>query len=465
MKTGCDGAGRLLAHQVDMLADTGAYTTSGPEVLHTSLENAQGPYDFAAVALSGRMVFTNNGNAGAFRGFGAVQAQFAVERQIERLAALVDMPSARFRSINLRPVAQGPFGQVATGAQHPARVLDAITAYPLHSRLPEVSEARYVRGVGLSLITKGEGFVKGGPNAGGLSMSLAPTGKIVVAIGAAEMGQGAIAVGAEAAAKALGVAQADITVQLGLSRDPSAGPSAASRVTGVVYRGIRTAAPLLSNDLLHLAARYLDRHADELELGRAGIWEKGAGRNQPLLSFAKLAGSLGEALPSHQVQIAAVETPSEIKAHSDFNAASAIASVLIDRCTGAIKVEHIAIASACGPVISPIGFVGQVEGGAVMGLGMALLEFMPQDQGKYVFRNLDGYMVPSLIDAPVIDLIAIEDIDANDHIGPRGIGEISINVTVPAIANAVANALNAPVARLPVRPADVLAALRPKEQA
>ena len=465
MRTGCDGAGRLIAHQVDMLADTGAYTTSGPEVLETSLENAQGPYGFAAVALSGRMVFTNNGNAGAFRGFGAVQAQFALERQIERLAALVEMPSARFRSINLRPIAEGPFGQVTTGAQHPARVLDAIAAYPLHSRLPEVSETRYVRGVGLSLITKGEGFGKGGPNAGSLSMSLAPTGKIVVAIGAVEMGQGATAVGAEAAAKALGVAQTDITVQLGLSLDPSAGPSAASRVTGVVYRGIRTAAPLLSNDLLRLAARHLNRRADELELGRAGIWEKGAGRNQPLLSFSKLAGSLGEALPSHQVEIAAVETPSQIKSHSDFNAASAVASVLIDRCTGAIKVEHIAMVAACGPVISPIGFVGQVEGGAVMGLGMALLEFLPQDQGKYFFRNLDGYMVPSLIDAPVVDLIAIEDIDASDDLGPRGIGEISLNVTVPAIANAVANALNAPVVRLPIRPADVLAALRPKEEA
>jgi CO/xanthine dehydrogenase Mo-binding subunit len=447
-----------------MLADTGAYTTSGPEVLETSLENAQGPYGFAAVALSGRMVFTNNGNAGAFRGFGAVQAQFALERQIEQLAALVGMQSARFRSINLKPIAEGPLGQVATGAQHPARVLDAIAAYPLHSRLPDVSKTRFVRGVGLSLITKGEGFVKGGPNAGSLSMSLAPGGKIVVAIGAVEMGQGATAVGVEAAAKALSVAQTDITVQLGLSRDPSAGPSAAARVTGVIYRGIRTAAPLLSNDLLRLAARHLNRRADELELGCAGVWEKGAGRNQPLLSFSELAGSLGEALPSHQVEIAAIETPSQIKSHSDFNAASAVASVLIDRCTGTIKVEHIAMASACGPVISPIGFVGQVEGGAVMGLGMALLEFIPQDQGKYFFRNLDGYMVPSLIDAPVIDLVAIEDIDASDDIGPRGIGEISLNVTVPAIANAVADALNAPVVRLPIRPADVLAVLRTKEE-
>jgi nicotinate dehydrogenase large molybdopterin subunit len=464
MRTGCDSAGRLMAHQVDMLADTGAYTTSGPEVLETSLENAQGPYDFAAVALSGRMVFTNNGNAGAFRGFGAVQAQFALERQIERLAALVGLQSARFRSINLRPIAEGPLGQITTGAQHPTRVLDAIAAYPLHSRLPDVSETRYVRGVGLSLITKGEGFGKGGPNAGSLSMSLAPTGKIVVAIGAVEMGQGAIAVGSEAAAKALGVAQTDIMVRLGLSRDPSAGPSAASRVAGVVYRGIRTAAPLLRNDLLHLGAGYLNRRVDELELGRAGIWEKGAGRNQPLLPFSELAGLFREALPSHQVEIAAVETPSQIKAHGDFNAAGAVASVLIDRCTGAIKVEHIAMAAACGPVISPIGFVGQVEGGAVMGLGMALLEFMPEDQGKYFFRNLDGYMVPSLIDAPVVDLIAIEDIDAGDNIGPRGIGEISLNVTVPAIANAVANALNAPVVRLPIRPADILAVLRLKEE-
>ena len=120
--------------------------------------------------------------------------------------------------------------------------------------------------------------------------------------------------------------------------------------------------------------------------GRYGSW------NQPLfLSFSELAQSLEGVLPSHQVEIAAVETPSEIKSHGDFNAASAVASVLVDLHTGAVKVEHIAMATACGPVISPIGFVvGQVEGGAVMGLGMALLEFMPQDEGKYFFRNLDG---------------------------------------------------------------------------
>ena len=111
-------------------------------------------------------------------------------------------------------------------------------------------------------------------------------------------------------------------------------------------------------------------------------------------------------------------------------------------------------------MLSPLAFAGQVEGGAVMGLGMALLEHMPEREGRYLHRNLDGYMVPTITDAPAVDVIALEDLVAGDRLGPRGVGEISMNVAVPALANAVADALGAPVRRLPVRPTDVLDALR-----
>ena len=98
-----------------------------------------------------------------------------------------------------------------------------------------------------------------------------------------------------------------------------------------------------------------------------------------------------------------------------------------------------------------------------MGLGMALLEAVPELNGHYLYSNLDGYMVPTIADAPVIDIITIEDVCAGDELGPRGIGEISINVAVPAIANAVANAIGAPIRRLPVRPVDVFEALHRRE--
>ena len=458
METSCDSAGRLLGHRVALLADTGAYTTRGPDVLDTAFENAPGPYAFEAVELVGRVAFTNNGNAGAFRGFGAVQSQFALERQIDRLAAAVGLDPVAFRALNLRPLEEGPLGQVATAALHPSRLLAAIADHPL--RRPAPASARYLRGVGTSLVTKGEGFSKGGPNAGALALSLREDGRIIFASGAVEMGQGASVVGVETTAAMLGVAKTDVDVRLGGSDDPESGPSAASRVTGQFYRGLRLAVPGFRQQVLRAAAARLDMPAARLRLGAQGIWDARPGPNRPLLTFAELAAARREALPSEHVFVPAEETPTEIKAHGDFTGAAAVVAVVIDRWTGAIQVERMVLAAACGPVLSPLAFAGQVEGGAVMGLGMALLEHMPEREGRYLHRNLDGYMVPTITDAPAVDVIALEDLVAGDRLGPRGVGEISMNVAVPALANAVADALGAPVRRLPVRPTDVLDALR-----
>jgi nicotinate dehydrogenase large molybdopterin subunit len=460
LETSCGLDGKLLGHRAQLLADTGAYTTKGLDVLDTAFENVMGPYAFEAVDVVGRVAFTNNGNAGAFRGFGAVQAQFAVEQQIDRLAASIGMDPAAFRALNLRALDEGPLGQVATGALHPSHVLAVIAKHPLRRRSARTE--RHMHGVGISLITKGEGFSKGGPNGGSLSLSLAANGRITFSSGAVEMGQGAVVVGVEATAALLGVATADVDARLGHSDDPNSGPSAASRVTGQFHRGLNLAVPRFRERLLVAAASRLSMPIQRLRLGAQGVWDARPGHNRPLLTFVELAAYIGETLVEN-VNVRAEETPTAVKAHGDFNAAAARATVIVDRWSGAVRVEHMVVATACGPIVSPLGFAGQVEGGAVMGLGMALLEAVPELNGHYLYRNLDGYMVPTIADAPVIDIIAIEDVCAGDELGPRGIGEISINVAVPAIANAVANAIGAPIRRLPVRPVDVFEALHRRE--
>jgi CO/xanthine dehydrogenase Mo-binding subunit len=464
METSCDRSGRLLGHRADLLSDTGPYTTKGPDVMDTAFENAAGPYAFEALDLHARVAFTNNGLSGAFRGFGAVQVQFALEQQMDRLAAAVGLDPAVFREQNLRPLHIGPLDQVTTGAQHPSRVLSAISTHPLRHRSNhnEGGKGRFLRGTGLSLITKGEGFSKGGPNSGSLSLELTKDGRILLATGAVEMGQGAIPAAVAAVAAVLGISQTDVNVRLGMSGDPNAGPSAASRVTGMLYRGVQHIAPLLSADLLTAAADILGLPVGILRLGNGGVWDNSTQRNRPRLAFAELADALKNGLPRREALVPANETPSAIKGHGDFNAASALATVLVDQWTGAIRVERMAVAAACGPVLAPLAFAGQIEGGAVMGIGMALLEHMPESAGRFLHRNLDGYMIPTIADAPTVEIIALEEIDSTDTLGPRGIGEISINVAVPAVANAVADAIGVPIRKLPIHPADVLAALRQK---
>jgi len=121
-----------------------------------------------------------------------------------------------------------------------------------------------------------------------------------------------------------------------------------------------------------------------------------------------------------------------------------------------VRVEHLLIVAALGPVVAPQALLGQIEGGALMGLGMALLEELPAPQGHYSATNFDGYLMPSILDAPVIEVIAIEDVPVDDQVGPRGAGEIGLNIAVPAIANAIARALGAPVLQVPVRPAQIM---------
>jgi CO/xanthine dehydrogenase Mo-binding subunit len=231
----------------------------------------------------------------------------------------------------------------------------------------------------------------------------------------------------------------------------------------LLYRGARVAASPFRDAVLNLAAGRLNLPPCSLRLGPGGVWPSAPGPNRPLITFRELAAGCGD-LPSAIVRAPAEETPTAVKAHGDFNAASAIAAVTVDRWTGRIKVDQMFVATACGPVLSPLAFIGQVEGGAVMALGMAVLEHIPDEHGFYLHKNLDGYMVPTIADAPVIDVLALEELDEGDFLGPRGIGEISINVAVPAIANAISDAIGAPIRRLPVTPSDVLRMLACQEK-
>ena len=115
--------------------------------------------------------------------------------------------------------------------------------------------------------------------------------------------------------------------------------------------------------------------------------------------------------------------------------------------------------TALGPIASPQGYLGQLEGGAVIGLGMCLFEELECEGGHYLSRNLDSYFVPSIKDAPSMELMAIENLPPGDSIGPRGAGEIGVNLVVPAIANALGVALQKPVTRLPMTPLRVIALL------
>lgn len=456
MRTGCDAQGRLRFQQVELLADTGAYATHGPEVLDAAQEHAVGPYAYEAVAIDGRLAYTNNGIAGACRGFGAVQAQFALEQQVDRLARLAGLDALEFRRRNLAPAdAPGPLGQVVVPFDGPRLALDAIARHALWTGAREQPAGRYRRGTGLALVHRSDGFGRGGPTAGRMALALAADGRIELRASLTEMGQSLLATMRALAAQHLGCAEDDVRPVIGdSSRAPDTGAAAASRTTTLLHRALREHGGAWRKQLLQLAAERLACKPGDLQMGPRGCRDA---QGMLRLSYAALAGHLGDARPSIEFELPPEQTPTDIAgAHYIFGACAAVACVRVDTWTGSLRVEQIALAAALGPVISPMGLLGQLEGGALMGQGMATTEVLPMKEGRYLARNLDTYLVPTLADAPRWDVTAIEDLPEGDPIGPRGAGEIGVNVAAPAVANAVSAAIGMPVDRLPITASDIL---------
>jgi CO/xanthine dehydrogenase Mo-binding subunit len=460
MRTGCTADGRLLAHQVTLLLDTGAYASHGPEVLDTAYEHAPGPYRWEALSVHGRLVYTNNGISGAFRGFGALQVSTALELQIDELARRTGIDTLAFRERNLVPhrqariggaargpvqvpapepalaqaheVDRGPFGQPIAALPDLHRVLDEVgherRAWTAAAPLPDAPPGRWARGLGCALVLKSEGFAAGGPNAAGGRLGRLPDGTIEFRVGLSDMGQGlteaARALLQAAVAGQPALRSAPLRVCVGLTEDtPSAGPTSASRGTHILARLVGELVPALAAALACDAAS-----------ASGPIW----------------VGA----------EVAMPETSSEHgAAHAIFGACAALAEVRVDRWTGRAEVLRVTVVPSVGPVVSPAGYLTQIEGSVPMAMGFVTIEDLPARDGHFRATNLDAYFVPTLADAPRVGVRAIDAAVAPGDTLPRGIGEIALNAIAPAIANALADAAGAMPTALPVAPAWLRAAL------
>lgn len=461
LRMGCDAQGRLTFQQAHIVADTGAYATHGPEVLDAAVEHMPGPYIYQAVDIQARLAYTNNGLAGAFRGFGAVQVQFALEQHIDRLAAMAGIKADTFRAINLAaPDAPGPLDQTVVPFDGQHRALDVARQHALWQgpHYWSSQNGRYQHGVGLALVHRSDGFGKGGPSGCRMALALAADGCIELRSSFTELGQNLIGTVRNLCAQHLGCAPHLVRPVLGDTRyAPDSGPVAASRATSLVWRALMEAKAPWQRALLDAAAQYWQLPpASGLSIDPEGV----RNASGELLTYAQIAQHLGTASPCMDVDLHAEDPANNAHdTHFVFGACAALAQVRIDTWSGMLQVEKMVICSALGPTVSAQGYVGQMEGGAVMGLGMCVSEELECIQGHYVQRNLDAYFVPSIADAPDMEVLAIQNLAQGDPIGPRGAGEISVNIATPAVANAIARALQRPVERLPMLPHHVITAL------
>lgn len=463
MRTGCDAAGRLIAQEVDLLVDCGAYASLSPSVLETALEHACGPYEIPNVRTHGRLAYTNNSICGAFRGFGANQMGYAVECQVARLADRVGTGPIEMRRINTRkPGTPGFLGQEVAPTDRLFEMLDAAGASDLWAKTRGVSDDRQtVMGVGMALSHQGNGLGSVVPDSGAAELALSPTGRIEAAYGLDEMGQGVVAIIQAAVATAVGCDRDDIEPVVGdTARAPDSGSTSASRGTYVVWKGASLAGADFNRQLREAAGKLLRRPTEELRVAPGGISDARANSDDLLISFRDLAARLApDSLPRAACSFEFPKTDYRAgNARFIFAFAATLVRVAVDRATGQVRVLDLDQHTAAGPVLDPAGYLGQMEGGGVQGLGFTLTEDVLLEQGRVVTDNFDSYMMPVIGDAPErARVFALEDID--DAFGPRGVGELGIGSVTPAIAAAIADAIGCWPTGTPISPEALLAAM------
>jgi CO/xanthine dehydrogenase Mo-binding subunit len=460
MRTACDADGMLVAQDVDVIADSGAYASLSPAVLETAHEHACGPYISPNVRTRGRLAYTNNGTCGAFRGFGANQMTFAIECQMDRLAALTGLDPVEIRRRNLRQAGtRGFLGQTVAPSERLAGMLDAAANSPLWHETPDLAPGE-IAGTGMALNYQGNGLGTIPHDEGGGRLLLAPDGRIEAHFGLDEMGQGLIPSIQAAVADRLGCAREDVRPLIGdTATTPDSGSTTASRGGYVVWKAVELTAPAFGDRLRAKAAALLGRDPDRLRIVPGGIADGTANSQTPLIEFRAIANALhaGEKLVEQTVFAFPKSDYTKGNARFIFAFGATLARVAINRTTGIVRILDLELHTAAGPVIDLAAYLGQMEGGMVQALGFTLTEDVLVKEGRFLTTNLDNYFMPTVRDAPErMATFALEELDPGDPYGPRGAGELGIGAVTPAIANAVADALGRWPTVTPFRPEDIL---------
>ncbi|MFT8710902.1 molybdopterin cofactor-binding domain-containing protein [Komagataeibacter rhaeticus] len=456
MRTGCDAAGHIIAHDVSLVADSGAYASLSPAVLDTAIEHAGGPYRIPNLRADGRLAYTNNGTTGAFRGFGANQINFALESQIDRLAAKLGLDPVTIRARNLRqPGDPGAFGHVVAPSENVAEMLRAASASPLWATpRGHQPECGVTAGVGMALIYQGNGLGSLLPDPAAARLRLTPEGKIEAAADLVEMGQGIVAVLCSVTAEALGCAPEDVVPRAGdTAIGLDAGSTSASRGSIAAVLGLEGAAGTFHGLLVSAAASVLNLPPDTLRVGRGGIYNT-TGNSAPVLSLADLAAACRDSLPEATFDTAIPSASwSRDNARFIFCGGAVVARVEISLADGQVRVTDTELHSAAGPVLSPPGYMGQMEGALLQATGFSLMENTPFVSGHVMTQNFDSYMLPTVRDIPGrVRIFAFEKLSPDDPARSRGVGAVGMSSLAPALANAVADACGIWPEHAPFRP-------------
>jgi CO/xanthine dehydrogenase Mo-binding subunit len=472
-KTAADRQGRITANQVRIVADTGAYASLGPTVLDVAMETSCGPYRIPNIHIDAYSVYTNNGVAGAFRGFGAPQVNFAIESNIDIIAEKLGLDRLQIRKENaLREGDIGPFEHKIVGSVGIYETLQRAEQSNLWKDRDiyksQASSPWSKRGIAVTTGVKGFGF-GALPDFAAASIQITPTGKFVVGISCPEIGQGGLTAYSQIAAEALNCDISDVYVASADSDlSPDSGTSSSSMALVRAGNAILAAAPRMMEILLQAASLIIGEQNSGLALGQSKISSRHDAKKS--VTYADIAQYLHEKGEETKV-VAGFEVPRVDKPvegsleipHLSYMYSTAIALVEVDSLTGVTKVLQFYLSTDSGRIINPQSYTGQCEGAIVQGLGFALTEETQIVEGQVRTNNFTTYIIPTICDVPEIQIEPVETHDTFTQLGAKGLGEIGIVPVGSAIANAIYDATGARLFTLPATPERVYQAIKEKE--
>ncbi|HET7266215.1 MAG TPA: xanthine dehydrogenase family protein molybdopterin-binding subunit [bacterium] len=473
-RTGAMRDGTLVAQHVALLADSGAYAYLSALVLMYATVTAAGPYRIPNATIDARVVYTNNPPTSAMRGFGGMQMVLGYESQMDRLARRLGIDPVAIRVRNaLRKGDRLPVGQELDTHVGVAEAAERAWA-ALGTREPAAGSAAAGpggaasgtrrRGRGIACNIQPYGRIVWLHDWASAWVGFEMDGTVVVRAGVPDVGGGQASSLCQIAAEVLGVEPERVAVHIGDSAlTPLAGTTTATRQLYMSGNAVLEAANGLRGRLLPVAAQMLGARPDRVTPRDGGAADD-SGRRVEWPAVLKECARHGVPRSYLGVYHAPAGDPVDLergggRIFPDYTFGAHAVEVEVDTETGAVTVLRHAACHDVGRAINPQSVEGQIQGGAVMGLGYGLMEEIVVDRGVNLSTNFASYLIPTSLDVPDVVPLLLESHEGKGPFGARGIGEPPIGPPAAAVANAVEDAVGVRVTELPITPERVARAL------
>jgi xanthine dehydrogenase D subunit len=458
--------GKIIKIEARMVFDGGAYTSTSPAVLINGITHTQGPYQCDNAVVDGYAVRTNNPPCGAMRGFGVVQACFAHEGQMDKIAEACGLSPVEVRLINAMHTGDKIItGQIMESVAPVERCIRETDAIPLPPAMPDLvnplelpggsgltaERKNIVRGIGWGVSMKNLMYSEGFDDFATARCTLS-NGVASLKFATSEVGQGFVTLAPQIARSVLGVDQ--VVQEVSDTQIGSAGSTSASRQTWMSGGAVDGACRLVRERLFEHVGKLHSIDPIRLLIDGTDVVDS-IGDFRISVVEATEGVTFSETFEHHHRKTEDLDENGQGNCHVAFAFVAHRAVVDVDYELGLVKVVQIATAQDVGKVLNPLSALGQLEGGIAQGLGLAVMEEIVLDNGKVKNPSFTDYLLPTALDAPSVVAVMIEEPEPQAPLGAKGIGEPPCISVTPAIVAAIRAATGKALLRVPVRPQDI----------